>query len=44
MGEHMKEPAILSPTTVLSISINTGSDAFYGTKYNVAKVPSISCR
>ena len=34
----MRDPSLLSPSTVARISINTGPNAFYGEKYKVEKV------
>jgi hypothetical protein len=35
---HLRNPSLLSPSTALKISINTGPNAFYGEKYKVEKV------
>ncbi|KJA20041.1 hypothetical protein HYPSUDRAFT_43660 [Hypholoma sublateritium FD-334 SS-4] len=37
-GKHMKNPSLTSPTLILRLSINIGSNAFYGEKYKVEKV------
>jgi hypothetical protein len=35
---HMRNPSLLSPSTVERVSINTGPNSFYGEKYKVEKV------
>lgn len=37
---HMHNPSLLSPSTAVRISINTGPNSFYGEKYKVEKVMS----